>query len=68
MGADERTGRSWTDSRDGSEWEIKALPVQPQMGDGDGPPMIGEAPYTLRFFRTMARSIVWSWTLMWGLG
>ena len=50
MSADERTGRSWADSRDGSEWEIKAIPVQPQMGNGDGPPMVGDAPYTLRFF------------------
>ena len=41
--------RSWTDSRDGSGWEIEAIPVQPQMGDGDPYPIIGETSYTLRF-------------------
>jgi hypothetical protein len=39
----------WTDSRDGLAWEIEATPVQPQMGDGDVVPMIGETSYTLRF-------------------
>ncbi len=41
--------RNWTDLRDGLKWEIEGIPVQPQMGDGDPFPMIGETAYTLRF-------------------
>ena len=41
--------RKWTDSRDGSEWEVEAIPRQGQMGPGDPVPMIGETPYTLWF-------------------
>ncbi len=41
--------RNWTDSRDDSEWEVKAIPVQPQMDDGEAFPMIGQTSYTLRF-------------------
>ena len=41
--------RNWTDLRDGLKWEVEAIPVQPQMGDGDPFPMIGETSYTLRF-------------------
>ena len=41
---------NWTDSRDGSEWEINAIPVQGQQGDGDPVAIIGETSYTLRFY------------------
>ena len=41
--------RQWTDSRDGSEWEVKVVPLQGRMGPGDGFPMIGETSYTLWF-------------------
>ena len=40
---------NWTDSRDGLRWEIEAIPVQPQTGDGDPFPIMGETSYTLRF-------------------
>ncbi len=41
--------RDWTDSRDGSEWEVKVVPLQGRMGPGDAFPMIGETPYALWF-------------------
>ena len=41
--------RNWTDLRDGLVWEIEAIPVQPQMGDGEPSPINGETAYTLRF-------------------
>ena len=41
--------RNWTDSRDGSEWEVKVVPLQGRMGPGDAFPMIGETPYALWF-------------------
>jgi hypothetical protein len=39
----------WTDSRDGSEWEIVATPLMGQIDPGDPVPMIGETPYALWF-------------------
>ena len=42
-------GRNWTDSRDGSEWEVKVVPLQGRMGPGDAFPMIGETPYAVWF-------------------
>ncbi len=43
-------GRNWTDSRDGSEWEINAvIPMLGQRGDGDPVPMRDDTSYTLRF-------------------
>ena len=38
---------NWTDARDGLRWEIEAIPVQPQMGDGERFPIIGETSYTV---------------------
>ena len=43
-------GRNWTDSRDGSEWEINAIPMLGQQGDGDPVAMRDDnTSYTLRF-------------------
>ena len=41
--------RNWTDSRDGSEWEVKVVPLQGRMGPGDAFPLIGETSYALWF-------------------
>ena len=41
--------RNWTDLRDGLKWEVEAIPVEPQMGDGDPFPIIGETSYTMMF-------------------
>ena len=42
--------RNWTDSRDGSEWEINATPILEQQGDGDSVAIGGGGTsYTLRF-------------------
>ena len=41
--------RDWTDSRDGSEWEVKVVPLQGRMGPGDAFPLIGETSYALWF-------------------
>ena len=41
--------RNWNDSRDGSEWETKVVPLQGRMGPGDAFPMIGETLYALWF-------------------
>ena len=40
---------NWTDARDGLRWEVEAIPVQPQMGDGAPFPIVGETSYTLKF-------------------
>ena len=40
---------NWTDARDGSGWEIEAIPVMGQVDPGEPVPMIGETPYTLQF-------------------
>ena len=34
--------RNWTDLRDGLKWEVEAIPVEPQMGNG-------ETSYTMMF-------------------
>ncbi len=39
---------NWTDSRDGSGWEIEATPVMGRDDPGEAP-MIGETSYILRF-------------------
>jgi hypothetical protein len=41
--------RHWTDSRDGSEWEIVATPLMEQVDPGNPDPLMGETPYTLWF-------------------
>ena len=41
--------RNWTDSRDGSEWEIEAIPLMGQVNPGEAVPMIGQTSYTLWF-------------------
>lgn len=43
--------RTWTDKRDGLEWEIEAIPMMRRMEPGDRIPMIGETPYTIWFRR-----------------
>ncbi len=40
--------RNWTDSRDGSEWKIKAVALMGREDPGEAP-MIGETRYTLWF-------------------
>ena len=40
--------RNWTDSRDGVEWEIKAIALMGGEDPGEAP-MIGETRYTLWF-------------------
>ena len=42
-------GRNWTDSRDGSEWEINAIPMLGQQGDGDPVAMRDDTSSTVRF-------------------
>ncbi len=41
--------RNWTDSRDGSDWEIEASPLMGQVNPGEAVPMIGQTSYTLWF-------------------
>ncbi len=40
--------RNWTDSRDGSEWKIKAVALMGRKDPGEAP-MIGETRYILWF-------------------
>ncbi len=48
--------RNWTDSRDGTEWEVDAIPIMQQMETGEPVPMIGGARYTLWFRSSDGRS------------
>ncbi len=41
--------RDWTDSRDGSEWEVKIVPLQGRIGPGNAFPAISETSYALWF-------------------
>ncbi len=48
--------RNWTDSRDGTEWEVDAIPIIQQMEPGEPVPMIGGTRYTLWFRSSDGRS------------